>query len=472
MRSAASVVAACILSIGASCPKPHPPDPHPTPTPSPSPSAMQPLKVVGNKFSPEILGAVSTHGGWPLLDTQHLDQIAQAHLNYTAMRLPCIVPDDRGASFETYERAAGDPSKWDLSKFSAAFDANLAATIAHAESKGIYVNLGLWDGWCAVHGELFLPWRGGHNVNGIDLGYCSDFGAAPTATHLALVKHVVGLVGRHNNVIFELGNEANRCNPSQAFIDGIRGAVRGAEAEFHQVRHLWSPGTFESGMLGSEFDFISYHGNPQPAQSVPVEVNEFSPQGKAQYLANLARAKQLGTVYNFWHDDPPDARDWDDPTWEQEWLDTLKAMTSTAPTTGCSNIPDDPYTKALPRWVPPEYVDQVNAALNAVTGPCDSPCVVNESYSTFLPKVAEALRQQGLCAGIQVDSEGPVDELCVGDPVAGANPPRTDRCQGQHLFACKPDGCHHGTVAYATKQKGSNPDRPYGPLRDTWVRTP
>lgn len=551
----ASVLVLGAWSLGASCPV-KPPNPGPTPTPEPTPSPVcqppdivtscwhrppgqpwlyicpggspqvsdpkecpqvvpgEPLKAVGSEFQPPILGSITTHHNWPLVDATALDAIAAAGLNYAAMRLP-LMADERGPAYELYERAPGSASafvprsavlgfvasrdaeeagaallaaqaqaassparamlarrgavvptaapQFDLSRFSKAFDSNLGGVLEYARSKGIYVNLGLWDGWGMVHEELPLFWRAGNNVQGIDLGYCSDFGAAPTPTHIALVEHVVTVAGRFPNVIWELGNEANRCRPSAAFIDGMRAKVRETETRLGYARHLWSPGTLNddlSGERGSEYDYLSAHGNPKPKQSVPVEVNEFAPMGQAEYLQKLAQAKQFGTVYHYWHDDVPGTyppgTPWDSALWEAEWRDTLTKMQSAPPTTGCTNIPNEDSVAVTPRPpANPAYADAINAAMVKVTG-CDvgSQCPIEEPMQSFFARVTEEIRKGGLCAGVQTDSEGPVDQICVGTE---------QECQGNHVFSCRADGCHHGFVGWAP---GSYTNR----NGDTWVR--
>jgi hypothetical protein len=446
-----------------------------------------------------------------LVDTTALDAIAAAGLNYTAMRLPGTV-DDRGAAYELFERVPGTTAaseratgamlsmlaarsreeaeaalglaamkpttpaqstlyrrrvrskatfeKYDLSKFSKAFDDNLSGVLDHANTKGIKVNLGLWDGWLAVHhDELDLYWKAANNIQGTEVGGCESFQAAPHPVILSIVAHVVGVAGRFPNVIFELGNEANRCQPTAAFVNGVREKVRETETKNGYVRHLWSPGTLNddlSGERGAEYDFLSAHGNPKSKQAVPVEVNEFAPKCKDEYLTRLGEAKRLGTVIHWWFDDNCHGGAWDDPSWEQEWLDTMAAMKGAPPTTGCTNIPNEDAVAVTPRPpANPAYADAINAAMVKVTG-CEinSQCPIEYPMQEFFAKVTEEIRKGGLCAGVQTDSEGPVDQICVGTEV---------ECQGNHVFSCRADGCNHGFVGWAP---GSYTNR----NGDTWRR--
>lgn len=421
------------------------------PTPAPSPASMQLLRVVAGQFDPAILGSVTTHHGWPLVDAIAQDAIAGSGLNYTAMRLSCEIDDRPG--YDMFVRV-GD--KVDLTRFNPAYDALLLATLEHAEDRKLYVNLGLWDGWCAVHiAELRSPFKVAGNVNGVDIGTCADFRQAPHPVIQAVVNHVVSVVGRLPNLVFELGNEANRCAPSPAFIDGIRAVIRTAEQANHYPRHLFSPGTWEGGELGSEYDFVSQHGNLVAVNGRAVEVNEFAPQDKATFLANLSKFRGLGP-FHYWHDDPP-ARgtSWDDAAWEREWLDVMAAMKSAPPATGCTNIPNETAIAASPRPpADPGITAAINGALQRVTGcAVNSSCEIPEGMQPFFAKVTEEIRRGGLCAGVQTDSEGLVDQICVGSEKS---------CQGHHVYTCRP-GCATGVVGWAP---GSYSNR----NGDTWVR--
>jgi hypothetical protein len=428
--------------------------PTPVPTPTPTPAGMPPLTVQGDQFVPAILGSVTTHHGWPLIDAPGIDAIAGSGLNYTAIRMSCEIDDRPG--YDMFVRV-GD--KVDLSQFNPAYDALLIQTLGHAHDRGLYVNVGLWDGWCAVHlRELRSPFKAANNVNGVDIGSCSDYQRAVDPTIRRVVEHIEGVVGRFSNVIVELGNEANRCQPTDEFIAGVRDIWRAAEAANHHGRHLWSPGTWEKGAAGGPFDFLSQHGLPVSPRAYPQEINEFSPQTKAQYLANLAISKASGVPYMYWHDDNPYGGAWDDPAWEAEWLETMKAMKATSPTTGCADIPNETAVAVVPRpSADPAITDAINGAMRRLKPACEvnSSCAIDVPLHAWLLAVADEVRKgpEGLCAGVQTDSEGLVDQICVGS---------TQQCQGHHVYTCKP-GCTTGVVGWAP---GSYTNR----NGDTWRR--
>jgi hypothetical protein len=482
---------------------------------------------------PPILGSVTTHHGWPFVEAAGVDKIAAAGLNYTAERAPGIA-DDRGPGFEVYERVPGTASRWapplspsavlgllsasspgeaearakldgvfnqspalrsvlmrgvkipaavpkyDLTKFSKVYQEKLRAETAHKLSKGVYVNRGLWDCWIAIHRDEFpIWWVGPYNVNGVDLMKVDDFRQAPHPVILAHVREEVRVSGAFPNVVYELGNEAYRCKPTAAFVNGIREAVRSAEREFGYVKHLWSPGSrgpLDDTELGSEYDFISAHGSPRAAGVVPIEVNEFAPQCPDQYLADLGAARRLGTpAFHFWWDDNCHGGAWDDPALEEEWVKTLPRMKGAPETTGCTNIPNEDAVAVTPRPpANPTWADAINSAMRRLRPDCEinSSCALEMPMQEWLQAVAEEARKGDathppICAGVQVDAEGPVDQACFGTE---------NLCQGHHIFSCRADGCHHGFIGWApgsyTNRNGDTWRRPDAPPTGCPAGTP
>jgi hypothetical protein len=130
---------------------------------------------------------------------------------------------------------------------------------------------------------------------------------------------------------------------------------------------------------------------------------------------------------------------------------------------GCSEIPNLGAILVSPR-PPARYTDQVNAVHRALNPGCavNSACPITMQANAYRLAFAQKFRESfpDVCAGIQTDANGLVDEVCVGS--------RTE-CQGYHVFACKapppggcppgyPDcGCDSGTAAWAP-----------GASRDTW----
>lgn len=516
MKKVAVILGLCLLSMAATCP-PKPPDPcpgqpKPCPTPTPTPTPGIPLRTVGNQFSPPILGMISTHYQWPLMKKEGIDKIANAGLNYAGGRLPCTA-DDRGPAFELYERVPGSSSafvprvavmalisardkdeaqaallltklrdtegfqvlakrgihipqtvpQFDLTKFSTAFDANLDEAIGYAESKKVYYNQGLNDGWCAVHEELPLFTRAGNNIQGVDFGYCSDFQQVPNSWLIAQTKHVVKVAGKHWNITWELGNEANRCHPSREYVTVMHQVVYDAETEFGYIHHLWSPGTLDNNSpeFGATLDYGSFHGFPQEARaSFPVEVNEFSPQDKGTYLNNLNVARAKNTVYHFWCDDDPHGGEWGNPAWIAECDEVLKEMKN-GPAPGCSTIPDGPGAIADDPKPPAEPIlaNAINTVMQRLHPECEvgSSCLVGVDAVTFRNQVVTELRKDGYCAGIQAGA----DEVCFGP--GGVNWCQAFHCASCQQVTCPPDNPDCGCGAPYAKI-GWAP----GSVRDTW----
>ena len=342
-----------------------PPKPPPTPPPTPPPPQMPPLAVQGNQFKPLVLGTSTTHDGWPYEGKATVDAVVAAHLNYVAGRLP-FGPDDR-PGYEKYMRVAGKAtvypkSHWgslkvrsllskrgvklpavapvyDLSKFNPAFDAALVQAVDYALSRGVYYEEDTLDGWWKKHSELSMETRAGNNIQGVDVGYCSDTQVPALNTFDdALLRHVVKLIGARPNVVWQApGNEINFCTPIKAWVDTVIATIRDEEA-----KNGYAPRLIIVGTQGPEFSYPagtagSYHTDtPQPSRAWAVEINEFFPQAQAVYLAHLQGARAAGTVMHSWCDDNPHGGAWDDPAWLAECADTLTKIGGIPPPLPCT----------------------------------------------------------------------------------------------------------------------------------------
>jgi hypothetical protein len=400
--------------------KPPTPIPTPSPKPTPSPSTMKPLAVLGNQFSPPILGSITTHHNWPLLDLDALDKIAAAGLNYTDFRLPFGF-DDR-ANYEAYLRApsGGLTQVFDLTKFNPAFWGLLHDRVAYAQSKGVYVLVDLIDGWWLKHAELSHQWRKSNNINGVDLGYCSDTQSAPQPIHEAWIRHVVDSVGDQPNVIWQDGNELSFCNPSATWVVVMRAIVQDEEAKRGFVRHIFGS-LSENDSIDQKVDFASFHKDaPIAARSYPIQINEFSPKNQSSYLSFLVACKASGITCHYWHDDNPSGGAWDDPAWEAEWTDTMLKMGKPSPPPTCAfpcpsgsecsafdvcrncspQIPGDPLwvgdfgravadiQAANPNWFTGEHL--INGNAPEPKG--------NDTRQQFYRAIVDRLAKKGICA--------------------------------------------------------------------------
>jgi hypothetical protein len=456
----------CLLLLLGACGGVTPPKPPPTPPPTPPPPQMKPLAVQGNQFVPPILGSITTHHNWPLLDPDALDKIAAAGLNYTDFRLPFSADDRPG--YEAYMRtSAMSPWRWtrtstwdkteppdqklrvpaslarvahrgiklpavapvfDLTRFNPAFWKLLHDRAAYAQAKGIYVLVDLVDGWWLKHSELPHYWHAGNNTQGVNLGYCTDAMAAPQPTHEAWLRHVVDSVGDLPNVIWQDGNELNFCNPTESWVLGLKAIVRDEESKRGFIHHLFGS-LSENPTIDAQVDFASFHKDqPVAARAYPIQVNEFFPQAQAVYLNNLQTARSAGTVYHYWHDDNPGGGAWDDPAWEAEWTNTMAKMGKPTPPLPCTfPCPAGPECSVLEicrNCTPPiggdkgpSWVGDVDQAVRVVqdarpelfqgqhliNGNAPEP-LGNATRQAFFLMVVAQLSRQGVCAVAREDA--------------------------------------------------------------------
>jgi hypothetical protein len=130
---------------------------------------------------------------------------------------------------------------------------------------------------------------------------------------------------------------------------------------------------------------------------------------------------------------------------------------------GCSEIPNEGAVLVSPRPAS-KYTVEVNAIHMALNPACavNSACPIAMQANTYRIAFAQRFRETypSVCAGIQTDANGLVDEVCIGSKT---------ECQGYHVFVCKapppggcppanPDcGCDSGSAAWAP-----------GSVRDSW----
>jgi hypothetical protein len=128
--------------------------------------------------------------------------------------------------------------KFDLTQFEQTFFDRLRSGVILAGSKGIYVNVMLFQGWSAHKRDGSNPWFGhyfnsNNNMNGIngDLDGDSDGGeiftlanSAVTDIQDAYVRKMIDTLGDLDNVIWEIANEASESSKEWQYhmIDLIR----------------------------------------------------------------------------------------------------------------------------------------------------------------------------------------------------------------------------------------------------------
>jgi len=116
--------------------------------------------------------------------------------------------------------------------------ARLDERASAARARGVYVLVGVWDAWVAVHG-----------LNAYGDG-CSVTQGAPPERYREWVKRVVEVALRNPNIVLFDGNEQFRCRPSGEWVRGLAGFAR--EAGY--------TGLFGSNAEIGAGDFEIHHG--------------------------------------------------------------------------------------------------------------------------------------------------------------------------------------------------------------------
>lgn len=275
------------LLIGCGKPSVQGPSPLPSVLPSPSPSPnlrlTSVLHIDGHEFRDDrnetvyLLGAVGAGApgdgtnGWPLVSHQVIDQIADAGLNWTEIRIgPFSSNMPQGAAFS-----------WDSpSLLSVAGEA-----IAYANSKGVWVSVVLNDAWCAQHNCAPFPlW---------------ELGGNPNEFQEAWARKVVAALGGNPGVLWVDANEGFK-NPSSEFSINLMKIVQDEEEKKGFRRH---PFGTNSHMPAVEYqvDFIVKHQNGAATlgpMNQPLMVTEHDEEQSAEETIRQAlRARDFETSY-------------------------------------------------------------------------------------------------------------------------------------------------------------------------------
>ena len=117
------------------------------------------------------------------------------------------------------ETALDNKPKFDLTRFAPEYFSRLEERIRLADNSGIYVSIMLFEGWGIQFSPGAFenhPFHPGNNINGIN-GDADGNGSgteihtlgnkAITSLQEAYVKHVIDLVNKYDNVLYEISNE-------------------------------------------------------------------------------------------------------------------------------------------------------------------------------------------------------------------------------------------------------------------------
>lgn len=241
----------------------------------------QPLTARGTAFSAELRGAViccqeAKKNGWPLVSRKALRQMARAGANWTHVRLGPYPPEAEGPEFAAYQ-AGGS--------WNAAFWERVRGVLAEAARLGIYVEVDVIDAWAFEHGRTAFRED------------CSAMARAPQRHHLRWVRKVAAETGDFPNVMYQVGNETFDCDASPAWEIGVRDELRAALGTRARLIGTNS----HDPDLEPEFDYAARHvEEAQRPGPRPVIVNETAPLTPAEFRAQHAAARALGSTFVLW----------------------------------------------------------------------------------------------------------------------------------------------------------------------------
>lgn len=242
---------------------------------------VQPLSAQGSAFSTELRGAViccedAKKNGWPLVGVKALRKMARAGVNWTHVRLGPYPPAAEGEEFAAYR----PDGSWNE-----AFWRRVRGVLAEAARLGVYVEVDVIDAWAFEHGRTAF---------GED---CSAMARAPERHHLRWIRKVAAETGDFPNVTYQVGNETFDCEASPAWELGVRDALR--EALGPRARLIGT--NSHDPDLEKEFDYAARHvDEAQEPGPRPVIVNETGPLTPAQFRAQHAAARALGSTFVLW----------------------------------------------------------------------------------------------------------------------------------------------------------------------------
>lgn len=295
--------------------------------PDPSPAAA--LHVEGSRFVSSLgapvrlLGAIvccqdAKANGWPLVNLDVLERFAAQALNYTHCRLgPFTAAGEDDPIYVGYP-TTGD-GRVDLDLFHEPFWERCRGIAGRARELGIYVEFDLVDRWVRQHGADDLPeidpWRARNNIQGLDVGGLAIFQRAPGPVHERWVRKAVAELGAFENVLFQVGNEGFK-SYSAAWELGVHALVKDELARHGYGDRLVATNTGDPS-LESRVDYATRHSTrAQDPGPYPILVNEYPTIPPAEVERQVARAGELGTMFEYWRGDHD----------ERQWSDTLEAL--------------------------------------------------------------------------------------------------------------------------------------------------
>lgn len=271
MRFRIVLISLMILSCGKS--NPYNPTPMSTPTPTPIPIVKAIPIFTGNGFSPNLVGAVpccddpntsvdeGIRDGWSYATPALLSYIASYGINATHFRTGPFKDGSNSVS-------------------------ELRDLVMFANSQGLLVEVDLIDNWALANNET--PWG----------DKCEVTQHAPKQRHRDHVANVVNAV-KDLRVIFNLGNEGFRCNPSEAWEQGLFDEAKNNGAN-----------TVGSNSFGNVGDYHTIHGFQVPSAGEILTESDNKPHTPEEWMQLYRDIKAAGAYVMFWRGPMSDA-DWD-----------------------------------------------------------------------------------------------------------------------------------------------------------------
>jgi hypothetical protein len=284
----------------------------PPPPPPPPVGTMEPLRVQGNRFATSA-GPIHLQGhiiccdsdgtpedealvrGWPWVDAATLDLMAEYKLNYAHVRLgPFSLGEPNPVQAYRLVTRNEDGGVFDLNQWDAGHWQRLRALIAHAATRGIYVELDLIDMWGLDH-EV-TPWSPQRNTNGVNAGSMDATRNRLQPTHDAWIRKVIRETAEFPNVLYSDGNESWK-QSGTAWSEGVIAVAKDELSRLGLPRLVGSNN--EDGP--SNMDYLSLHQKTAAgARSVPVLVNEYQTLPVETVLAEAKRGRDMGTSFMYW----------------------------------------------------------------------------------------------------------------------------------------------------------------------------
>jgi hypothetical protein len=255
----------------------------------------EPIRIVNGQFVPKLRGAIGCccclpandlAESWPLVAREWSNAFGRAGFNLTHVRLGPF--SEQGFGWGMLDR--------------------VRANVQYANARGLYVEVDLIDAWALVHQEPNL-----YNDT------CELTHTVPPVHYRQFVRQIVKKTG-DLAVLYNLGNEGWRCQPSRAWEDALVELIRVSLHDFgYPDRPVGS--TYALNQTSSPtrriYDYVAQHGfglqrpvTASDGRKVPSILNESdNANHSVQEWRNLVAATeaQPGTYVAIWRGPMSDA---------------------------------------------------------------------------------------------------------------------------------------------------------------------